>query len=115
MGAGQYGWITAIDDDATLDFDRDGLSNLAEYRAGTDPKNAQSYLRMQSLVASGTNGLQIAWGSAANRLYSVMRSSNVTNYFAPIAERILSTPPENTFLDTTATNGTPYFYRVKLE
>jgi len=30
--------------DANGDFDQDGLSNFAEYRFGTDPKNAQSKL-----------------------------------------------------------------------
>ena len=41
--------------DANTDFDKDGMTNLAEYNTGTDPKNAQDYLRITSITkdASG--------------------------------------------------------------
>lgn len=100
------------------DFDGDGLSNLAEYQAGTNPTNSTSYLKIMSLSLGGTNGVQVAWGSTSNRLYSVLRSSVLSTNgtaFTNLAEHILSTPPENVFFDTTATNASPLFYRIKVE
>ncbi len=51
-------------------------------------------------------GLELRWGSAPNRLYNVLRSAALPGGFVPVAEHVLSTPPENVFLDTTATSGT---------
>ena len=99
------------------DTDGDGMINLAEYLAGTNPKDAHSYLRISSVSVGGTNGVQIAWGSATNKLYSVQRASALGGgaRFTDVAQHILSTPPENAYLDTTATNSAAFFYRVRLE
>jgi hypothetical protein len=105
-------------EDATLDNDNDGMSNLAEYRAGTNPRDRQSYLRVASILTGGTNGVQITWGSAFNRLYSLQRADYLVNggaSFTTLAEHLLSTPPENVFLDATATNAAAFFYRIKVE
>jgi hypothetical protein len=104
--------------DAGQDADGDGMSNLAEYRAGTNPNNPQSYLRLQSIAAGGTNGVQITWGSASNKLYAIQRAGGLVQggaTFTNLAEHILSTPPQNSFLDTTATNSSQFFYRLTVE
>jgi hypothetical protein len=35
--------------------------------------------------------------------------------FTNLSQHLLSTPPENVFVDTTATNASPFFYRLKVE
>jgi hypothetical protein len=35
--------------------------------------------------------------------------------FTNLTEHILSTPPQNVFFDTTATNANAFFYRIKVE
>lgn len=50
-----------------------------------------------------------------HRLYSVQHASGLTIGFTNLAEHILSTPPENFFLDTTARNGQQGFYRIRVE
>jgi hypothetical protein len=55
--------------DASLDLDRDGMSNLAEYLAGTDPTNSLSYLKIDSIVAGG--GATITFGAVSNKTYSI--------------------------------------------
>ncbi len=110
---GQAGDLSRAADDA----DGDGMSNLAEYLAGTYPKDPNSYLLITSVSAGGTNGVLVVWGSAANKLYSVQRAPAVGSGagFTNLAEHILSTPPENGYWDTTATNGAAFFYRIQVE
>ena len=117
-----FGHATGLSADNSLaqdDKDGDGVNNLSEYFAGTDPTDSHSYLRMTSIISlGGTNGIQLAWGTPMNRLYTLQRASAlITNgvSFTNIALHIRSTPPETTHIDTSATNSGPYFYRTIVE
>jgi len=55
--------------DALFDTDGDGLNNRAEYTAGTDPTNALSYLKIDSISISGSATL--SFGTISNRTYTV--------------------------------------------
>jgi len=102
--------------DASADLDGDGVRNLAEYRAGTDPGDARAYLKLAPLSLTDTAGsVRITWGSAPNKLYTLLRSTAVDTGWSPVAEHVLSTPPENVFLDQTAPNARVYFYRLRVE
>lgn len=54
-------------------------------------------------------------GSTTNRLYTVQRASVLGLGFGNVVEHILSTPPQNIYLDATATNASSFFYRIKVE
>lgn len=102
--------------DAAQDKDGDGVSNLAEYRAGTDPGDPRSYLWIKSLATGeAVGGVELRWGSVVSRLYSLLRTAEVAGGFAPVAQHVLATPPENVWIDTTATNSTSFFYRLQVE
>lgn len=101
--------------DALLDPDGDGLSNLVEYRAGTNPNDAQSFFRLSSIAGPTGAGVSVTWGSVEGRLYTLLRTTSLTNGFAPLATNIVATPPQNFFLDVSTTNAGAYFYRLKLE
>ena len=46
--------VVLVAGDATEDSDRDGLDNLAEYQAGTDPRDAASVFQLQTVrLANG--------------------------------------------------------------
>jgi hypothetical protein len=114
----QYGLNPDDPADATQDKDGDGVNNLAEYRAGTNPEDPESYLRITSVGVDGASGLQVAWGSTSNRLYTIQRAGHLIHgggSFTNLAEHLLSTPPQNVFLDTTATNASQFYYRIKVE
>jgi hypothetical protein len=108
---GQAGDNSRAQDDA----DGDGFSNLAEYLAGTNPLDANSYLRIDSISVAGTNGIQIAWGSTTNKLYTLQRATGLGLGFTNVVEHVPATPPENVYFDTSAPNAAALFYRAKVE
>ncbi len=74
------------------DADGDGVSNLNEYRAGTDP-----------------------WSSVAEKSYAIQRSSTLLSGYTTIATNQAATPPANTYHDAAATGQGPFFYRLQIE
>lgn len=96
----------------TADPDHDGMNNLAEYIAGTNPTNAQSVFKFTS-VKTAANGTTLTWMSGTNRHYQVMTRTNVNSGTWQNIGGVVASGGTNTqFLDTTATNGI-HFYRVQ--
>jgi len=67
-------WETANDlsptaNDANDDYDGDGLSNLQEYLAGTDPLDSSSYLRLDAV--NSPNGVRLTFRAVAGRSYRI--------------------------------------------
>ena len=96
------------------DADSDGVSNLEEYQAGTDPTDPQSLFAILRVGAHPQGGVEIRWSSMADKSYIVERSGNLLGGFTPVAQNLAATPPLNTYHDVTATGEGPYFYRLKL-
>ncbi len=63
--------LNKLANDANLDPDGDGFTNLQEYTAGTNPHSAASRLKIDSVV-SLVSGTQIGFLAASNRTYSVL-------------------------------------------
>ena len=106
--------INGTDDYA--DPDHDGMNNYQEWKAGTLPRNAFSVLKL----ASPTNsivGTKVTWQSVSGVTYYLQRATNLaaqppfTTYVSNLTGLAVST----SYTDTTATNATPYFYRIGVQ
>src|SRR5207253_3881445 len=65
-----YGLNPNDPNDARTDPDGDGMTNLQEYQAGTDPTNGLSYLRLD-LLGSGPGSTALQFSARSNRTYSL--------------------------------------------
>lgn len=109
---GGSGTTTSAESGATEDFDRDGISNLAEYLADTNPTNAASRFEITDL-AIVSNAVRLAWtgGSNAVQIIECRNSLMDTNGWRAI---VTNTPPTaftNFFIHSGTATG--LFYRIR--
>jgi hypothetical protein len=93
------------------DTDLDGLSDWAEFIAGTDPLNPPPsfQLRAQPLAA---NLIQLSWPAATNYSYRVHASSNAVAWL-PQGNWFAASGTNGTYTLATTTNGPAKFFRVE--
>jgi len=111
----QYGLPTDGTADA-LDTDGDGMANWQEWRAGTNPTNALSVLRITPVSARGAVAT-LRWPSVSGITYSLERSTNliVQPAFLPDQTNIAGTGGQITISDTNSTPSAPAFYRLSVQ
>ncbi len=80
----QYGLLTDGSAD-TADPDGDRLNNWQEWRAGTDPTNAQSVLRVLTPPPAGADS-RVRWESVPGRSYSLEWSTSAWFYRVRVEE-----------------------------
>jgi hypothetical protein len=112
----RYGLDASSAVDGAEDADGDGMSNYSEFRAGTDPLNAQSQfgLQVESARLVG-GGVLLGWESIPERWYTISRSVGGVRAMSGLASEIPAQGSWTTYLDRSATNAGPYFYRVAVE
>jgi beta-galactosidase len=119
----QYQYFLCVDCPravANADPDGDGMSNLQEFQAGTDPTNGASMFRITSVIAQG-NDLRVTWttvGGVSYVLQSATASGYTSNNFvdlSPVIPMPGSGESTTNYLDAGAvTNGLGRYYRVRL-
>ena len=80
----EMAYFNTLDRDGSGDFDQDGASDLAEFRAGTNPANDASILRVLRLTTGVAAGLEasrttvILWSAVPGRTYRVESKASLS-------------------------------------
>jgi hypothetical protein len=90
------------------DSDGDGVSNIDEFRAATNPSDPGSVFKLSM------DGDTVSWRSEYGRTYTLQQSTNLTKgVWVDVATHQLPTPPVNFGrVDFSAGNG---FYRIRID
>ncbi len=115
--AQQYGLPT----DGSVDYqdlDGTGMNNWQKSIAGLNPTNPASVLVMfPPWVSNNAPGLVITWQSVSNRVYYLQRATDFSQIpaFTSIRSNIVGQTGTTSTIDISATNNSPYFYRVGVQ
>ncbi len=84
------------------DADGDGRTNAAEAVAGTDPRDAGSFVRVQDVTFLGPKSVRLRWASVPGKRYRVQASPDLATWQPIGAERIATGPQSELTLATDA-------------
>jgi hypothetical protein len=94
------------------DVDEDGFSNLAEFKAGTNPTNNSSLLRVITLTSATTGRVTLLWSAVPGRRYRVEFTNALDGpNWTALGDEVLSASDTASVVDETAT-AAQRFYRV---
>jgi len=111
---GGNGATTNADSSATSDYDNDGVNNLGEYNADTDPTNANSRLAVTGFTIV-SNQARLTWtgGSSVWQFVEYRNSLTDTNDWRTVYTNTPPTAVTNTLFDSGTGSATSRFYRIK--
>jgi hypothetical protein len=97
--------------DAALDPDGDGLTNLEEYLAGTDPHSGASRLVVAITPPAG-NAITLQFAAVANRTYTLLsRTSLVSGAWLPV-QNFAAVPTNRSIVITTNFTDPARFFEI---
>jgi T5SS/PEP-CTERM-associated repeat protein len=113
----QYGLDPFDPNVANADPDHDGMSNLQEYLAGTNPTNAASCLKITSVTMTNGN-VRVSWSAVGGKSYVLQTNSILGSAFAD-ASPVITVPGTGqvvtNYLDLgNATGNATRLYRIRL-
>lgn len=109
--------LDASVNDAALDADGDGLTNLGEFRAGTDPHLASSKLRVIA-IARSANDLALTFASVPGKTYRIETKDDLTqSSWTLLEDQVVAAlnTASTQIIDTGAAVLPRRFYRVAIE
>ena len=92
------------------DSDHDGISNYAEYLAGTDPLIGEPLFRVSG-VGRTAQGLLLSFATVAGRTYHVQESADLLRWTSR-PENVIGDGNAAQFTVPFAADGSPRFYRL---
>ena len=97
------------------DWDNDGMADLSEFLAGTNPTNILSLLAITDLSFNASNEVIISWYGISGKYYTVRATTNLLEGFSDIViSNVSGIEPINVYTDTVPTSASG-FYQVEVE
>jgi YD repeat-containing protein len=94
------------------DFDGDGMSDLDEYRAGTDPTDPQSLLKATLLKESGSH-YSVEWPTVPGRRYLLQYKDDLNNpVWTNLFDPFIATSQQSSYYDEGSNATAKRFYRL---
>jgi serine protease AprX len=94
------------------DTDGDGMSDYAEFIAGTDPTNAASNLKFLAAILQTNRLVKFQWSAVPGRIYQVQSSTNL-QVWAPLTGWLQAQASPMSYATTNSTSGA-HLYRVQV-
>jgi hypothetical protein len=110
-----FGTLNNILSAAQGDADGDGVVNLAEFTAGTNPNDPLSMLKMLASQPEANTGLKLTWPTVLNKRYILESSPTLDGQgWTAVATDILGDGNVKEFVDPN-NGGAVRFYRVRVQ
>jgi Tol biopolymer transport system component len=103
-----------LDRDGTMDFDGDGQTDAEEFRAGTNPTDNASILRVLTIGLAEGGAKSVIWSASAGRSYRVQYKEDLAANWSDLPGQVVATGSTASKSDPNAVTASHRFYRVLL-
>jgi hypothetical protein len=93
-------------------LDGDGMTDLQEYIAGTDPTDPASYLKVDKISVTGSATLQFV--AVSNRTYSIQFKDDLASSTWQKLADVLGQPTNRTYIAIDPHTTTNRYYRLAI-
>jgi hypothetical protein len=108
-----FGSSASVEALRSVDTDKDGVSNLQEYQAATDPRDGNSRFQVTAPVRNGA-AFEVRWEGKRGIKYRVMSSSDLQTWSELPDSRRQSTGQTESASDAQTPAPARRFYRVEV-